>query len=82
MSIFEEFIYTREISLSEPVLAVRAVPARRKCTDQEILNRLSYINSEPDKKMLLDNTNKQLRVAASDSFMELHARQAERNFYI
>lgn len=82
MSILEEFLYNREFSLAEPTFNLRVTPPRRKQVDQELLNRLSYINSEQDKKLLLDAANKQLRIASTDFGLEMCARQAERTFNI
>ena len=55
MSIMEEFLYTREISIKEYLPLQPQSTSKRKNIDQEILNKFSHISNEVDKKIIQES---------------------------
>jgi hypothetical protein len=55
MSVMEEFLYTRELSIKEYLPLLPQPSSKKKNVDQEIFNKFSHISNEVDRRIILES---------------------------
>lgn len=73
MSVFEEFLYTREITFKEFIPMNPQNNSNKKLVDMEIFNKFAHISSESDKKIIHDAQLLSWRVEANEVKKKLRA---------
>lgn len=52
MSVMEEFLYTREITIKEYLSLLPQLSSKKKNVDQEIFNKFNHISNDNDKRII------------------------------
>lgn len=82
MSVMEEFLYTREITIREYLPLLPQPSSKKKSVDHEIFNKFSHISNEVDRKIIFDSHVETSRIEALEGKRRLKIFDQAKKFLI